>query len=182
MKARDSPWCLEMFWISREHFSKCETEFKSTLCRKFETYIPRNETARLRSQFLHSCICERFIYSQDQSSADRSWEYINRAQIHECGNRETEHYNFVLEITRSQSFISGNTPIGTRHLYWILTGPSFACRQILWAMLAGVLDEPYSQLTQLSVVAVQPRQPTLAGTVSILCSLAGRYGYSAELA
>ncbi len=25
--------------------------------------IPRNETARPRSQFLDSCICERFIYS-----------------------------------------------------------------------------------------------------------------------
>jgi hypothetical protein len=30
--------------------------------------IPRNETARPRSQFLHSCICERCIYSQDQSA------------------------------------------------------------------------------------------------------------------
>jgi hypothetical protein len=34
----------------------------STLCRKFETNIPRNETAQPRSQFLRSCICERFIY------------------------------------------------------------------------------------------------------------------------
>jgi hypothetical protein len=31
------------------------------LCRKFDTYIPRNETAQPRSQFLHSCICEHFI-------------------------------------------------------------------------------------------------------------------------
>ncbi len=36
------------------------------------------------------------------------------------------HYNSVFEITRLRSFISGNTYIGTRHLYWILTGPSFA--------------------------------------------------------
>jgi hypothetical protein len=28
-----------------------------------DTIIPRNETARPRSQFLHSCICEQFIYS-----------------------------------------------------------------------------------------------------------------------
>jgi len=35
-----------------------------TLYRKFETNIPRNETMRLHSKFLHSCICERFIYSQ----------------------------------------------------------------------------------------------------------------------
>jgi hypothetical protein len=55
----------------------------------------RNETAWPRSQFLHSYICERFVYyySQDQSAylaaaklADQSWEYTNRSQIHECGN------------------------------------------------------------------------------------------------
>ncbi len=48
--------------------------------------------------------------------------------------------------------------------------------------VAGVLDEPYIQLTPLSGVAVEARQSTQAGTVSILCSLAGRYGYSTELA
>ncbi len=37
-------------------------------CTEIRTYIPRNETARPRSQFLHSCICEQFIYSQDRSS------------------------------------------------------------------------------------------------------------------
>ncbi len=40
----------------------------STLYRKFETTIPRNETAWPRSQSVHSCICERFIYSHDQSA------------------------------------------------------------------------------------------------------------------
>jgi hypothetical protein len=76
----------------------------TTLYRKFETYIPRNETARSRYKFQHSCICERFICSQDQSLADRSWEYINRSQIHECCNWETEHYNSVLAITRPRSY------------------------------------------------------------------------------
>ncbi len=74
------------------------------LYRKFKAYISRNETARPRSQFLYSCICERFIYSHNRSSADRSWEYINRSKIHACGNWETEHYNSVLEITRMRSF------------------------------------------------------------------------------
>jgi hypothetical protein len=62
---------------------------------------------RPHSQFLHSCICERFTYSQDRSAyltaakkADRSWEYINCSQIHQCGNWETEHYKADLEITR----------------------------------------------------------------------------------
>jgi len=52
---------------------------KSHLC------IPKKEIARPQSQFPHSCVCERFIYSQDQCTyfpaaewADRSWEYINR--------------------------------------------------------------------------------------------------------
>jgi hypothetical protein len=40
-----------------------------------------------------------------------------------------------------------------------------------------VLDKTYSQLTPLSEVAVQARQSTRARTVSILCSLAGRFGY-----
>jgi hypothetical protein len=31
------------------------------------------------------------------------WEYINRSQIHECGNWETEHFNSVFEITRMHS-------------------------------------------------------------------------------
>ncbi len=53
---------------------------------KSEICIPRNET---RSQFLHSCVCERFIYSKDLSAylaADRSWEYISRSQLYEWGN------------------------------------------------------------------------------------------------
>ncbi len=62
---------------------------------KIRLCIPRNETVRPRSQFRHSCICERFIHSQDQSTyfaaaklVDRSWEYINRSQIHELRNWE----------------------------------------------------------------------------------------------
>jgi hypothetical protein len=48
---------------------------------------------------------------------------------------QEEHYNSVLEMTRSRSFISGNTLIGTRHLYWILTGPSFAVQlKSTWAI------------------------------------------------
>jgi hypothetical protein len=50
--------------------------------------------------------------------------------IHECGNWEKGHYNSVLEITRPYSFISRNTSIGTRHLYWILTGTSFTVKSV----------------------------------------------------
>jgi hypothetical protein len=48
---------------------------------------------RPQSQFPHSCVCLRFIYSHDWSAysaagkyLDRSWEYINCSQTHECGN------------------------------------------------------------------------------------------------
>ncbi len=58
-------------------------------------YIPFLGIARPQSQFLHSCVCERFIHSQDRSTlhifppaetAAPSWEYIIRSQTHECGN------------------------------------------------------------------------------------------------
>ncbi len=59
---------------------------------KLETNIPRKGITRPQSQFPHSCVCERFIYSHDGSAysaagkyVDRSWEYINRSQPHECG-------------------------------------------------------------------------------------------------
>jgi hypothetical protein len=38
------------------------------LYRKFETSIPRNETSRPHSLFLHSCICERCKYSHVRSA------------------------------------------------------------------------------------------------------------------
>ncbi len=40
----------------------------STLQRKSPLCIPFLGIARPQSQFLHSCICERFIYSQDLST------------------------------------------------------------------------------------------------------------------
>ncbi len=64
--------------------------------------IPRNEIVLSKtelycsvSQFLHSYIWERFIHFQDRSAysaagkyVDRSWEYTNRSQTHECGNQD----------------------------------------------------------------------------------------------
>ncbi len=49
-------------------------------CKEIRLMDARKETARPQSQFLHSYICERFIYSNDRS-VHRSWAYINRAQI-----------------------------------------------------------------------------------------------------
>ncbi len=36
--------------------------------RKFETNIPRKGIVRPQSQFPHSCVCQRFIYSHDRSA------------------------------------------------------------------------------------------------------------------
>jgi hypothetical protein len=58
----------------------------------------------------------------------------------------------------------------------------FNLRSFALSPVTGVLDEPFSQITPLSGVAAQARQCTWAETVSILCSLTGRFGYSAELA
>ncbi len=66
-------------------------------CRKLETNIPRKGIAWPQSQFPHSYVCKRFIYSHHRSAysqfccknvlyVDRSWEYINHSQTHECGN------------------------------------------------------------------------------------------------
>jgi hypothetical protein len=53
------------------------------------------------SQFLHTYICERFIYFQDRSAysaagkyVDRFWEYINRSETHECAEIGTEAAKF----------------------------------------------------------------------------------------
>jgi hypothetical protein len=43
---------------------------------KFETNIPRHETARPRSQFPHSCNYERFIYFHDRSTYFAAGESI----------------------------------------------------------------------------------------------------------
>ncbi len=63
--------------------------------RKFETNILRKGIARPQSKLPHPWVCERFIYSQDRCAfsvagkyVDRFWEYINRSQTRECGNRD----------------------------------------------------------------------------------------------
>ncbi len=79
----------------------------NTLYRKFKTNISRNENAWPRSQIPHSCISQRFIHSHDRSAyfaakyVGRSWEYINRSQIHECVNCEREGAVSFLEIDKS---------------------------------------------------------------------------------
>ncbi len=49
---------------------------------KIETNISRNETARPRSQFPHSCFSERFIYSHDRSSCSAAKVWNDRGNIY----------------------------------------------------------------------------------------------------
>ncbi len=72
---------------------------------KFETDITRKGIAQPQSQFPHSSVCEQFIYSHDLSAysaagkyVDRTWEYINRSQTHECRNWDWGRANSFLGI------------------------------------------------------------------------------------
>ncbi len=73
------------------HISHLALQRKSHLC------IPFLDIARPQSQFPHSCVFDRFIYSQDRSTyflqknrqVDRGnvgTLRINSSQTHECGN------------------------------------------------------------------------------------------------
>ncbi len=60
-------------------------------CKENPIYVLKK--LRHQPQFPHSCFSERFIYSHDRftyfpaaEQADRSWEYIDRSQKHECRN------------------------------------------------------------------------------------------------
>ncbi len=112
---------------------------------------------KLRGLVPNSFICERSIYTQD------------RSQIHECGNREREHNNSFLEITRPRSFISGNTYIGTRYLYWILTGPSFAQCNLIHYSTVCVLYYLYSVKIILLIVFTILCVQLLLIVLTILC-------------
>ncbi len=63
--------------------------------------FPEKGTARPQYQFPHSCVCEWFIYSHNQSACSAAgeyvdwsweyWEYTNRSQTCECGNWDCGH-------------------------------------------------------------------------------------------
>ncbi len=90
---------------------------------RFTVCIPRNETARPRSQFLHSCVCERFVYSQDRSAylaaakknkqtdpgkvAHRymTWKLGDITLWFCFGNNEAAQFHFWENINLNQTFI-----------------------------------------------------------------------------
>jgi hypothetical protein len=97
---------------------------KSDLC------IPRNETARPHSNYYINVSVSDLYFSRIGLpiwlQQNRQTDPVNISLTDtSCGNWETEYYNSVLERMRPGSFISGNTKIGRRHLYWIFTISSF---------------------------------------------------------
>ncbi len=60
---------------------------ENALYQKFETNIPRNETAQARSEFPHSCICERFIFI-----FPRSVHLFFGRYLHSCNTKITKKF------------------------------------------------------------------------------------------
>ncbi len=93
---------LHVNYISRS-ISRIARLTAKTLHRKFETNIPKNETGMPRSQFLHSCFGERFIYSHYRSAysaTENRWtNRRNKSIAHRYMNVEirTEAVQFLFE-------------------------------------------------------------------------------------
>jgi hypothetical protein len=60
-------WTMDIYLIS-SGFCPPYTYTAKSQYRKFETNVPRKGIARPQSQFPHSCLCERFLYSHDWSA------------------------------------------------------------------------------------------------------------------
>jgi|LakMenEpi03Aug12_release.lakeMendotaPanAssembly.Ray.scaffolds.fasta_scaffold976182_1 hypothetical protein len=69
---------------------------------KIRFIYSQNETVRPRSQFLHSCICKRFVLYIPRIGLptwlkqNRQTDPGNLSQIHEWGNWETEQYTVIM--------------------------------------------------------------------------------------
>ncbi len=85
---------LSSQYLSVNTFANTQLHRLACTVSKIQFMFHRKGIVQPQSQFnsKHSCVSERFIYSQDQ--------------IYECRNLETEYYNSVLEITRLHSLIS----------------------------------------------------------------------------
>jgi hypothetical protein len=105
--------------------------------------ISKTELLCSFSQFLHSCICDRFIYSQDQSAylatakyLDRSCEYINSSEPHECRNWDRG---------RAIPFLGIHTVNGIFVAVWLLHGfHPWTIGHIVWYTLSSTSSITYT--------------------------------------
>jgi hypothetical protein len=88
-----------------------------------------------------------------------SWNYTARAGGTVQSSKLQSQYKSSLPVCSPAAKL-GRTPIRDNTLAFCFTGMKYTEHSV-----AGVLDEPYSQLTPLSWVAVQARHFTQAGTV-----------------
>jgi hypothetical protein len=73
---------------------KCEVSnwIDCTLLRKSHLCIPRTGIVQSQSQFPHSCVCERFIHSQDWST------FLQQNMQTDPGNIQISHRHLNVEI------------------------------------------------------------------------------------
>jgi hypothetical protein len=83
--------------------------------------------------------------------ADQSWEYINRSQLHKCGNWETEYYNFVLEIMRPRRFILGIHKSEPDIYIWFSPALHLQCANTGKKPLAANTTEEEPELRKVSI-------------------------------
>ncbi len=119
-------YCRSLVKTAENMTSQAQVHFRaSTLQGKFHLCIPFLGIVGPQSQFPHSCVYERFIYSQDRSTyfpaaeqADRSWKYINLSQIYECRN--------IIILFWKQQFHFQEYRNGNQTLILYFHWPSFA--------------------------------------------------------
>ncbi len=91
-------------YLPHDKYQRYINSYKGTIslhCNENPIYVFLLGIARPQSQFPYSCVCERFIYSQDRSTyfpaAEQTDDHGNRSKTQECGN-----------WTEAPQFLSGN--------------------------------------------------------------------------
>ncbi len=105
-------WLLkQIVWAK----SFCCMHSKDTIQKIRNKYrIPRKGTARLQSQFLHSCFCERFLYILWSVSlffcrkrgGPNVGIYTDRLHTHECGNWDWGRAQFLFWNYINSNFVA----------------------------------------------------------------------------
>jgi hypothetical protein len=144
-----------------------------TVSRKFETNIPRNETERPQSQFLHSFIYShgRSAYSAAGKYVDRSSRNINRSQKHKCGNGgravsflRVHKSDFLCSVLYSSQMFCCILPT--------YTGLTWRCLPDAWRLVSRALFTTLTQTWPLSRRVIHQsihRYPDTDLDLSILC-------------
>ncbi len=74
-------------------YNPASSDTAKKICRKLEANIPRKGIAGPQSQFPHSCVCERIIYSHDGAAVSAGGNMWT-----DPGNIEIAHRHMNVEI------------------------------------------------------------------------------------